>query len=522
MKHSVPIRGLVGAPRSPIFQGRFGRMFRGARPATFGVDNGDAVPALEALAKAMLGDDGPSDGADPEESGIPSLYTYLGQFIDHDLTFDPASSLQKQNDPNALADFRDPAFDLDCVYGRGPDDQPYMYEGDAGRQTFLLGDPITGGHPTARDLPRGPNGRALIGDPRNDENTIVSQLQGLFHRFHNRVIADNPDITFQEAQQLVRFHYQYIVLNDFLPRIISKEVLDKLRVNGQFDRHKIEFYHWRNDPFMPVEFSGACYRFGHTMVRPGYRIQDQKDPLNPKDKLFSIFPDLVGFQRVKVDNALDWGRFIDIPPLKNNNTENDRLQFAYRLDTSVVGPLGDLPHPGVVSGKPFSLVERNLVRGLRLGLPSGQSVAEIMGIIPIPDEEIWVGKAEDDNLNNPGNLNNILQLNADGKFAPAGDEGDLADVFRGNCPLWTYILAEAMHHVDTNVVVAVSIPGTKINTPQLGPVGGRIVAEVFLGLMFADDDSLLSLNRNWKPVDSGGNELPNYKLKDFVDYALGN
>src|SRR5213079_2810653 len=119
-------------------------------------------------------------GKDDEESGIPALYTYLGQFIDHDITFDPASSLQKQNDPDALTDFRTPAFDLDNVYGRGPSDQPYLYDDGP---TFLLGDKIGGGgDPNARDLPRNnaTPARALIGDPRNDENTIISQLQGLF------------------------------------------------------------------------------------------------------------------------------------------------------------------------------------------------------------------------------------------------------------------------------------------------------------------------------------------------------
>jgi hypothetical protein len=104
------------------------------------------------LGKAMSADfDPPKDGQDDEESGIPALYTYFGQFIDHDITFDPASSLQKQNDPDALTDFRNPALDLDNVYGRGPDDQPYLYDGG---KTFLLGVPLQGGDPNAKDLPR--------------------------------------------------------------------------------------------------------------------------------------------------------------------------------------------------------------------------------------------------------------------------------------------------------------------------------------------------------------------------------
>src|SRR5436853_3232382 len=151
-RHSVPVRGLISTGTSPSFQGRFGRMFRSLSAATFGNDESENVINLAALGDAMsAGFEAPKDEKDDEESGIPALYTYLGQFIDHDLTFDPASSLQKQNDPDALVDFRTPAFDLDNVYGRGPDDQPYMYDGP---KTFLLGDPIGGGGNPATDLPR--------------------------------------------------------------------------------------------------------------------------------------------------------------------------------------------------------------------------------------------------------------------------------------------------------------------------------------------------------------------------------
>src|SRR5437879_9743532 len=179
-RHSVPIRGLMSTGTSPSLQGRFGRMFRSLSGAKFGKDEKENVINLAALGDAMSADfDKPFDGPDPEESGIPALYTYLAQFIDHDITFDPASSLQQQNDPDALIDFRTPAFDLDNLYGRGPDDQPYLYKLDEHERLhlFLLGDSLHGGGDRhARDLPRNdaePR-RALIGDPRNDENSIVS------------------------------------------------------------------------------------------------------------------------------------------------------------------------------------------------------------------------------------------------------------------------------------------------------------------------------------------------------------
>src|SRR6195256_2169938 len=239
-RHSVTPRGL-NATRSSLSQGRFGRMFRNLAPAQFGATEQDNIANLSALADGMTATfDPPSDTPDPEESGIPALYTYFGQFIDHDLTFDPVSVLTKAQDPDGLVDFRTPALDLDNVYGRGPGDQPYMYDG----LKFSLGLPLKGkGQPDSTDLPRF-NGRALIGDPRNDENSIVSQLQGLFLRFHNRFVDDNPGLTFQDIQKLVRFHYQYVVLNDFLPRIVHSSVLNHLKSGGHYDQGKIKYFHW--------------------------------------------------------------------------------------------------------------------------------------------------------------------------------------------------------------------------------------------------------------------------------------
>lgn len=499
-RHSDLLRGLGSVGSSPLFQGRFGRMFRNLPAAKFGSSDSESEKNLIALASAMSAEfDPPKDDKDDEESGIPALYTYFGQFIDHDITFDPMSSLIKHNDPDALVDFRTPAFDLDNVYGRGPNDQPYMYDGP---MLFLLGEPLSGSNTDATDLPRSSNGRALIGDPRNDENTIVSQLQGLFLRFHNRFVAQNakdPTVNFSDIQKLVRFHYHYVILNDFLPRIVSKDVLDDLKTNGHYDQKKLKFFHWKNDPFMPVEFSVAAYRLGHSMIRPGYRLNDLDSSLLP------IFPDrsqdgLTGFRKISAGRAIDWGRFIDIdiraydgPP----KTRKKRLQFAYRIDTSLVNPLSQLP-AAVVSDRPIALAARNLLRGWRLGLPAGQDVARAMKVQPLADKDILIGQGVD---KPDAPLKNIVQT--------AGN------AFADNCPLWTYILAEAMHHRR-----AVRIPvkeNVSINTPQLGPVGGRIVAEVFLGLMFGDTDSMLQLEPTWHPKSGR-----DFRLKDLVNFALGN
>jgi hypothetical protein len=255
---------------------------------------------------------------------------------------------------------------------------------------------------------------------------------------------------------------------------------------------------------MPVEFSVAAYRLGHSMIRPGYRLNDDDSTLlpifmTPQAKAQGFTDDLTGFRAMGTNRAIDWGRFIDIDTRRYDGTVDQnkkRLQLAYRIDTSVVNPLSQLP-PAVASN-PSSLAQRNLERGWRLGLPSGQHVAQAMHVPVMQDKDILIGKAVDQ--------------------PAAGEElfsiATVSPVFVKNCPLWTYILAEAIHHQETvNIPVSESI---SITTPRLGPVGGRIVAEVFLGLIFGDNHSLLSLEPTWQPENN-----PHYTLKDFVTYALG-
>ena|SRR5215469_7327742 len=512
--HGKPLRGLMSTAKSPNFEGRFGRLFRSLPAGAYGKTDNDSRNALLQLGELMTSSfDPPKDGFDGEESGIPALYTYFGQFVDHDITFDPMTTLIKHSDPDALTDFRTPALDLDNVYGRGPGDQPYLYDNHGLK--FFLGDSLDNGAP---DLPRNKANpaRALIGDPRNDENSIVSQFQALMLRFHNRVVDDNPGLDLPALQQIVRWHYQWVVLHDFLPKIIKASVLEALMINGKYDQKKLEFFHWKNEPFMPVEFSVAAYRLGHSMIRPGYRLNDDEKTLLP---IFPVpshgLPDgLTGFQAMAKNRGIDWGRFIDLDgdiraygddPDKvkpANAAMKRRLQFAYRIDTSVVTPLSVLP-PSVVSDPPPSLAQRNLLRGFELGLPTGQSVAKAMKVKPLTDDEIIIGKAVD----NPSGDDVLGPLSKIDKLAP----------FRGKCPLWTYILAEAANN-RTTLSIPVT-PAMKISTPQLGPVGGRIVAEVFLGMLFGDNDSFLSSEPDWVPfIRNKGNQ---FALRDIVAYAIG-
>jgi len=458
------------------------------------------------LAAAMTGSDDPKDGPDGEESDIASAYTYFGQFIDHDITFDPSTFQQQKNDPDGIVDFRTPRFDLDNVYGRGPSDQPYLYD----RAKLALGEKLflIERNPKARDVVRvsaasDGNQRAIIGDPRNDENVIVSQFQGMMQRFHNRMVDLNPAWIFDQVQLEVRRHYQWAVVHDFLPKIIQSDVLNQvskaivdptLTFNTEPPVFKLYNY---GEAIMPVEFSVAAYRLGHSMVRPGYRLNEFTTPLaifdhnNPTSGLnaFGNFPK---------SWAIDWQRFIELGLRAGPETDLDRVQRAYKIDTSIVKGLGALPFS--VAGdeaksdpNKLNLAFRNLLRGQILLLPTGQEVAKKMGVGPIPDDKIILFPANDGSTETQGDT--------PGDVAPTIT--GVSSAFAGKCPLWVYILAESRRNFYLDGRAA------------LGAVGGRIVAEVFMALLNFDQDSILK-NATWKPM--GGNLR--FGLADILKTAL--
>ncbi len=501
------IRGLDRTPRSAQFEGRFGRFFRSLEPAAF------APASLESLAEAMSADlefEPDPDAADAEENqGISAGHTYLGQFIDHDLTFDPVSSLDRLNDPDALVDFRTPRFDLDCVYGRGPDDQPYLYRADGVR--MLLGRRVSGNpdDPSARDVPRSPAvagepSRALIGDPRNDENVIVSQLHAAFLRFHNRMADVVPGAAFLDLQRLVRWHYQWVVLYDFLPTIVIKDVIDDVlphvakKTDPATDPPKLTvFKKPKNNAFIPVEFSVAAYRFGHSMIRPFYRLNTTlPKPLSifpvdttgvPNGDVIEAGESLRGFREFPNPWAIDWRLFFPQTGVKPVLAgARNRVQPAYKIDTSLVAPLTNLP--GLAG--PARLALRNLLRGSQMGLPSGQAVAAFMGGPVLGDDHLVVGKAtEEDSKAN----RSVATVSPD---------------FGGNAPLWFYILSEAQQQFK------------KDSTPiRLGPVGGRIVAETFVRLLLEDSQSFLNQAPRWKPFAEFRADNGEFRMADLLTQA---
>lgn len=552
--HGGGIRGDAVSRRSSLFEGRFGRMFRELPAASWPDkalrDLGEAMtadperdkknPSLPVAAKetsALLQDD-------EENTGIPAGYTYFGQFIDHDITFDPASSLQQQNDPDGLVDYRTPRLDLDCLYGRGPDDQPYMYGG----KKFLLGGALSEGfngkQSSLRDLPRyldvndptRPK-RALIGDKRNDENVIVSQLHSTLLQFHNKLVDAFTDVSFQDIQRQVRWHYQWLVVNDYLVRICGKEVIDDIlphrleRKPAALKEPRLHYYKQRNDAFMPVEFSAAAYRFGHSMVRPIYRLNTEldggEDPRHASpnerargiDGRFFIFAGvqrrgLGGFDAFPEQWAIDWSLFFDIDG-SGKKGGKARVQPAYKIDTSLVNPLGFLPEfsnanknppltikslqasPNDKLRAPANLAQRNLLRGMAMGLPSGQAIADLMGVDRVPEKSLWVGKA----------------IVAELPKSKALSEIDAS--FEDNAPLWFYILAEAQYEW----LQRAKAKGGKGDAEPvtLGAVGKRIVAETLIGLLWADGHSYLSQAPNFEPIILGGTKA---SVGDLIKFAL--
>jgi hypothetical protein len=450
-------------PRSIHFdRGRFGRLFPWLPP--FAPDSPSVRERLMQLGRPG----GLLDARDPPPPASPLApnprnrdnpdqtagVTFLGQFVDHDVTFDPTSSLERQSDPEALRNFRTPALELDSVYGSGRAASPHLYDQATPGAAKLLVDAAA-----PRDLPRNSQNTALIGDPRNDENLIVSQLHLAFLKFHNEVVETvtaeglgDVNRVFDRAQRLVRWHYQWIVVHEFLPAIVGEELVKDIL------RHGRRFYRWRNAPFIPVEFSVAAYRFGHSQVRPGYIANFTGDQGRPflahlfradVDHSLPDPDDLVGGKRAP-RRFVDWRTFFDLGPTPPGHEDlGVSPKPNKRIDSKLSSILFDLP--GLADG-PRSLAQRNLLRALTFELPSGQRVARAMNLSRLKREQL-----------------------AD--LRPLGFDDDT--------PLWLYILREAEILADGK---------------RLGPVGGRIVAEVLLGLLQGDDNSYLRQDPAWRPA----------------------
>jgi Animal haem peroxidase len=486
---AVVIAGLPAA-RSAVAQTSpqvFGRMFPNLppfAPATEEVraalrDIGrrggllDAQDNLAAGPVALIAD--PNQSANNADNNTHTAgTTFMGQFLDHDMTFDTTSPLGIVTDPEASPNARTPSFDLDSVYGGGFTESPQLYRDDDRAKLRIE----NGG--LFEDLPRGASNVAIIGDPRNDENLMIAGLHAAFILFHNnavdRVRRQNRGIrtlgAFREARKLTTWHYHWLILKEFLPLFVGQETVDRvLRDGRRFYRPPF------GRAFMPVEFQGAAYRFGHSMIRPSYRANLAGDPggnpdtgapaffgmiFDPAGEGQSDPVDLRGFARAP-RRFIDWQTFFDFG--------DGELRRNKIIDTNISTPLFDLPLATIPSGDPpTSLPQRNLLRGVTWSLPSGQAIAQAMRVPAL----------------GPGQLSELT---------------DYGLGFERSTPLFYYVLKEA--EVRTRGL-------------RLGEVGGRIVAEVFIGLLETDPNSWVATQRNWRPTLGPGS---NFRMVDFLRFA---
>jgi hypothetical protein len=395
--------------------------------------------------------------------------TFMGQFLDHDMTFDTSSALGVPTEPGKSPNARTPTLDLDSVYGRGPVADSQLYD-PADRIKLRV---ESGG--LFEDLPRGSDMRAIIADPRNDENVVIAGLQAAFLLFHNRMVdlvrrtipsARDP---FKTARTLTTYHYHWLILKEFLPLFVGQPMVDRILSEGR------RFYTVKKDEaFIPVEFQGATYRFGHSMVRPSYRANLKGDNGGP---FFAMIFDPAGDgQADPVDlrgGARAPRRFIGWQTFFNFG--DGEVKPNKRIDTKISTPLFHLPLSALAfPGGPLALPQRNLLRHLTWQLPSGQAIARAMGVTPL-------AAADFEELRGYG----------------LG--------FETSTPLWYYVLKEAE-------VVEDGL--------HLGPVGGRIVGEVFIGLLQSDPKSFLNAQPDFKPIVPTRTGRPeDFRMVDFLTFA---
>lgn len=408
--------------------GKYGRMFPDLPPLHSEEHDllalGRAGSALDQLA-----DDPASDNA-----RIPAGHTMFGHMLAHDITAD-RSLLAHHASVRRIHNFRSPALNFESLYGSGPSGAPYMYDAtDADK--FLLGADETGG---PNDVLRNSQGRAVIGDPRNDVHGIIVQLHLAMLKLHNRTVdrlrADGvkPEQTFEQAQRNVRWHLQWIVLNEFLPLLVGDELMREIKKEGR------RYYRPAATPFIPVEFADAAYRFGHAQIRVTYQLNDTTQA--------RVFPDMAGGRSIPSSDVVDWRRFVALDAAVTP-------QASKRIEPRVAHTLIDLPE-SVVGQTPLpeyhSLACRDLTRAQALNLPSGEAIARHIGALALTPEEVGLR-----------------------------DFG-----WHAETPLWYYILKEA---------------SIRHRGERLGEVGGRIVAEVLTGIIDADPTSYRAADPSWRPV----------------------
>ena len=401
---------------------------------------------------------------------MPAIYTFFGQFVDHDITLEMGSSkislanpspITLDQIPGNIVNSRSPDLDLDSVYVPDIDGEFAPRNGDTDelRLASVAGSDEPPRRDTLHDLPRRDNGSAMIGDRRNDENIVTSQLHVAFMRAHNKLVEK---LTFEDASKKLRQHYQWIVLHDFLRRIADPIIVKNVRFRApKFFTPKPQSF------FMPLEFSAAVYRFGHSKVRASYDMFNRHNPGGGLDLLFSR-----ARQPLTVGWVIDWTHFLR-PELGFN--------LPRPIDTTLTKLLLELRPAQLADPDPEgNLAIRNLLRGYILRMPTGQAVANAMasdGIRPMTAYQ-------------------ILSVAAESQREVLIESG-----FLTKTPLWFYILAEAAYYS---------------RGYHLGPVGSTIVAEVLIEVLRKSTDSILS-EPDWRPTL--GETPGKFDLEDLLKLA---
>ena len=428
----------------------------------------DLAARMENTTPDPLGTD---RGTADDSPTLPAEYTYLGQFIDHNLDFDPTAQPGADVNPWSLTNFESFRFDLNNVFGGGPFLDPQLYASDH-KHLLVSGAPGEGG---VYDLPRDPlTGQAILVEPRDDDNQIVSQVSAAFVAFYNDFV-DRGD-SYAYARRLTEQYYQEIVLTDVLPAFVGQSTINRYLHAGWRDHHlRLDTPNFPSGSFTPIEFSVGAYRFGHALVRENYHINDIFLASADIDDNVPIF-DIAHFQTGDLSGGaplpgpngsstttctstslclgpnpaghqIQWKYFV---PTLDADPNDPGINYARQTQPTISAPLYNLPAstiPGCTdSADPVcngsgDLISRDFARGNWDGLASGQAIARALDCPVIPASSV----------------------------NPTRDR-----VFNSGTPLLYYVLAEA-----------------KVQHRVLGCVGSRIVAQTFLRALWDTPGSIL-------------------------------
>ncbi len=455
------------------------------------------------LARAMI-----DEGGGPGREGVPAGYTYLGQFVDHDLTLDrSALAPGGEQDPLTILSGRSPRLDLDCLYGLGPQhpDSEQFFDPDGVRLKVGRTSAFGSLPPhDARDLPRVGVGtdaearKALIPDHRNDENLAVAQTHLAFVNFHNKVVDKVPASVaasrrFSRARRAVTLHYQWLLRHDYLPRIVVPRILDDVWEEG---RKVFEAEASPMDlPTMPVEFSAAAFRMGHSMIRRAYNWNKEFPIDGGTLEFLFIFSgtsgDMFGSTTLPSNWIVDWRRLYDFPAAgKPGLAAPGGTNLAMRIDTRLTDPLALLPLQGIDGDDATppmqrNLAFRNLARGSLLRLASGQQMVEHFRAAGLTTKALTRSQI----------------LDGSGGAKLTGLTSAEKDAVAARTPLWFYVLREA-----------------EVTDGLMRGVGGRLVAETFHRAIEASRNSIVR-NADWTPTL--GPRRGTFEMTDLLQFTYG-